>query len=60
MNFKNWAVAGFLCIGSVAFAQYKPSYTVVKSHTKYEVNRDASYTQYLDCLLYTSPSPRDS
>ncbi len=48
MNFKNWAVAGFLCIGSAAFAQYKPSYTVVKSHTKYEVNRDASYTQYLE------------
>ena len=48
MNFKNWAVAGFLCIGSAAFAQYKPSYTVVKSHTKYEVNRNASYTQYLE------------
>jgi Domain of Unknown Function with PDB structure (DUF3857)/Transglutaminase-like superfamily len=48
MNFRNWAVAGFLCIGSAAFAQYKPSYTVVKSHTKYEVNRDASYTQYLE------------
>jgi hypothetical protein len=32
----------------VAFAQYKPSYTVVKSNSRYEVNKDASYTQYLE------------
>jgi len=48
MNFKNWALAGLLCIGTAAFAQYKPSYTVVKSNSKYVVNRDASYTQYLE------------
>lgn len=48
MTFKNWAVAGLLCICTSVFAQYKPSYTVVKSNTKYEVNRDASYTQYLE------------
>ena len=48
MNFKNWALAGLLCISTMAFAQYKPSYTVVKSNSKYEVNRDASYTQYLE------------
>ena len=39
----------FLLIASASvFAQYKPSYTVVKSNSKYEVNRDASYTQYLE------------
>ncbi len=48
MNFKKWALAGLLCISTMAFAQYKPSYTVVKSNSKYEVNRDASYTQYLE------------
>jgi len=48
MNFKNWALAGLLCMSTAAFAQYKPSYTVVKSNSKYEVNRDASYTQYLE------------
>ena len=48
MNFKNWAMAGLLCISTMAFAQYKPSYTVVKSNSKYQVNRDASYTQYLE------------
>ena len=48
MNFKNWALAGLLCISTMAFAQYKPSYTVVKSNSKYQVNRDASYTQYLE------------
>ena len=48
MNFKNWALAGLLCLGTAALAQYKPSYTVVKSDSKYEVNRDASYTQYLE------------
>ena len=37
-----------LCLCTAVFAQYKPSYTVVKSNTKYEVNRDASYTQYLE------------
>jgi transglutaminase-like putative cysteine protease len=41
-------MAGFLCICTAAWAQYKPSYTVVKSNSKYEVNRDASYTQYLE------------
>ena len=48
MNFKNWVLAGLLCLGTAALAQYKPSYTVVKSNSKYEVNRDASYTQYLE------------
>ena len=48
MNFKNWAMAGLLCICTAAWAQYKPSYTVVKSNSKYEVNRDASFTQYLE------------
>ena len=48
MNFKKWALAGLLCISTMAFAQYKPSYTVVKSNSKYQVNRDASYTQYLE------------
>jgi len=48
MTFKNWAVAGLMCFCTSVFAQYKPSYTVVKSNTKYEVNRDASYTQYLE------------
>lgn len=48
MNFKKWALAGLLCMSTAAFAQYKPSYTVVKSNSKYEVNRDASYTQYLE------------
>ena len=48
MNFKNWALAVLLCMGTAALAQYKPSYTVVKSNSKYEVNRDASYTQYLE------------
>ena len=48
MNFKNWALAGLLCISTMAFAQYNPSYTVVKSNSKYQVNRDASYTQYLE------------
>ena len=48
MNFKNWALASLMCICTAAFAQYKPSYTVVKSNAKYEVNRDASYTQYIE------------
>jgi transglutaminase-like putative cysteine protease len=48
MNFKKWALAGLLCISTMAFAQYKPSYTVVKSNSKYQVNRDASYTQYIE------------
>ncbi len=48
MNLKHWALAGLLCMGTAALAQYKPSYTVVKSNSKYEVNRDASYTQYLE------------
>ena len=48
MNFKNWALTVLLCMGTAALAQYKPSYTVVKSNSKYEVNRDASYTQYLE------------
>lgn len=48
MNFKNWALACLMCINTAAFAQYKPSYTVVKSNSKFEINRDASYTQYLE------------
>jgi transglutaminase-like putative cysteine protease len=48
MNFKNGAVASLLCFCAAAFAQYKPAYTVVKSNTRYEVNKDASYTQYLE------------
>ena len=37
-----------MCLCTSVFAQYKPSYTVVKSNSRYEVNRDASYTQYLE------------
>lgn len=48
MNFKKLAVAFFLLLCSAAFAQYKPAYTVVKSNSRYEVNKDASYTQYLE------------
>jgi len=48
MNFKKWAAALLWCLGTVAFAQYKPAYTVVKSNSRYEVNKDASYTQYLE------------
>ena len=48
MNFKNWALASLMCICTAAFAQYKPAYSVVKSNSKYVINRDASYTQYLE------------
>ena len=48
MNFKQIALGLLLCSSSVAFAQYKPSYTVVKSYSRFEVNKDASYTQYLE------------
>ena len=48
MNYKNWALATLLCICTAAFAQYKPAYSVVKSNSKYVINRDASYTQYLE------------
>ena len=48
MNFKKLAIGFLLCTSAVAFAQYKPSYTVVKSNSRYEVNKDASYTQYLE------------
>ncbi len=48
MNYKNWALATLMCICTAAFAQYKPAYSVVKSNSKYVINRDASYTQYLE------------
>ena len=48
MNFKKWATALLVCLCTAAFAQCKPSYTVVKSNSRYEVNKDASYTQYLE------------
>ncbi len=48
MNFKNWALVSLMCICTAAFAQYKPAYSVVKSNSKYVINRDASYTQYLE------------
>jgi len=48
MNYKNWVLATLLCICTAAFAQYKPAYSVVKSNSKYVINRDASYTQYLE------------
>ena len=48
MNFKNWALASLMCICTATFAQYKPAYSVVKSNSKYVINRDASYTQYLE------------
>lgn len=48
MNFKKIALGFLLCTSVVAFAQHKPSYTVVKSYTRFEVNKDASYTQFLE------------
>ena len=48
MTFQKWMVVGVMCVCTAAFAQYKPSYTVVKSSSKFEVNQDASYTQYLE------------
>ena len=48
MIFQKWIVASVMCVCTAAFAQYKPSYTVVKSSSKFEVNQDASYTQYLE------------
>ncbi len=48
MNFKNWALAILMCICTSVFAQYKPAYSVVKSNSKFVINRDASYTQYLE------------
>ena len=48
MMFQKWMVASVMCVCTVAFAQYKPSYTVVKSSSKFEVNADASYTQHLE------------
>jgi len=48
MTFQKWLVVGVMCVCTAAFAQYKPSYTVVKSSSKFEVNPDASYTQYLE------------
>ena len=48
MKFQKWMVVGVICVCTAALAQYKPSYTVVKSSSKFEVNQDASYTQYLE------------
>ena len=48
MKFQKWMVVGVMCVCTAALAQYKPSYTVVKSSSKFEVNQDASYTQYLE------------
>jgi transglutaminase-like putative cysteine protease len=48
MKFKSLANAIFFFFCTAVFAQYKPSYTVVKSYSKYEVNKDASYIQYLE------------
>jgi transglutaminase-like putative cysteine protease len=33
---------------TVAFAQYKPSCTVVKNHVQFEINSDASYSQWIE------------
>ena len=33
---------------TVAFAQYKPSCTVVKNHVQFEINGDASYAQVME------------
>ena len=39
----------------------KASQEGTESHTaKCETERPASHEQLMDCLLYTSPSPRDS
>jgi hypothetical protein len=48
MNLKKIALGFFLCTSALAFAQYKPSYTVVKSYARFEVNKDASYTQFFE------------
>ena len=48
MTFQKWMVMGVMCVCTAALAQYKPSYTVVKSSSKFEVNPDASYTQHLE------------
>ena len=48
MTFQKWMVVGVMCVCTAAVAQYKPSYTVVKSSSKFEVNPDASYTQHLE------------
>ena len=48
MTFQKWMVVGVMCVCTAALAQYKPSYTVVKSSSKFEVNPDASYTQHLE------------
>jgi transglutaminase-like putative cysteine protease len=48
MRFQKIALVFFLLTSTVVFAQYKPSYTVVKSHSRFEVNKDASYTQFLE------------
>ena len=48
MKFQKWMVVGVMCVCTAALAQYKPSYTVVKSSSKFEVNQDASYTQHLE------------
>ena len=48
MKFQKIALGFLLCTSAVAFAQYKPSYTVVKSFTRIEVNKDASFTQFLE------------
>ena len=48
MKFQKWMVVGVMCVCTAALAQYKPSYTVVKSSSKFEVNPDASYTQHLE------------
>ena len=51
MIFKNWVQAcmlSMLLMGTAAFAQYKPSYTVVKSTSKLVVNKDASFTHEME------------
>ena len=48
MNFKKIALSFLFFSSAVAFAQYKPSFTVVNSKTRIEVNKDASYTQHFE------------
>ena len=36
-----------------------PLHERLKQHTTVRVRRDMERTQWLTCLLYTSPSPRD-
>lgn len=48
MSFIKWILALALFSSSVVLAQYKPSCTVVKNHVKFEINSDASYTEWIE------------